>query len=35
MIGLKRNAVADLEFHHRYVRTHLLEESQTLHDPMI
>jgi len=35
MVGLKRNAVADLELHHLYVRTHLLEESQALHDTMI
>jgi len=35
MIGLKRNAVADRELHHRHVRTHLFEESQTLYDTMI
>jgi hypothetical protein len=35
MIGLERNAVADLELQHLDVRVHLIEKSQTLHNPTV
>jgi len=35
MIGLEHNAVADFELEHLDMRVHLIEQSQTLHNPMV
>ncbi len=35
MIGLKNNAFADFKLQHLDVRVHLIDQSQTLHNPMV
>ena len=34
-IGLKCNAIADFELEHLHMRSHLIQESKALHDPVI